>query len=99
MAKLTYNKDEIVTSIVADSGFPAGMVRAVVDMVFIKIQYALADGIRVQINGFGSFEAKKRAPRVGRNPHTGEAVPIPPRVVPVFKVSPVLREFVGKVVK
>lgn len=97
MAKnLTYGKDELVASIVADSGYPYGMVKSVVDMVFIKIMYALKDGIRVQVNGFGSFEAKNRAPRTGRNPHTGEAVPIPARVVPVFKPSPIMREKVEK---
>lgn len=97
MAKtLTYGKEEIATAIASETGYSAFVVRTIVDMVPIKIISALEQGIRVQINGFGTFEPKNRAPRTGRNPHTGQAVPIPARVVPVFKPSPIMREKVGK---
>lgn len=94
--KPTFNKDELITKINSESGFPSWVVRAVVDRTFSLIVSALAQGQKVQINNFGSFEAKSRAPRVGRNPHTGQAVPIPARVTPVFKPAPAMKDRVGK---
>lgn len=94
--KPTFNKDELITKINSESGFPSWIVRAVVDRTFGLIVSALAQGQKVQINNFGSFEPKKRAPRTGRNPHTGQAVPIPERIVPVFKPSLAMKERVGK---
>jgi len=56
----------------------------------------LEEGERVQLSGFGSFEVREREARVGRNPHTKEAVQIPASRVPVFKPSKVLKERVEK---
>ena len=50
----------------------------------------------MQLSGFGTFETKDREARVGRNPHTGEAVTIPPSKVPVFKPSKLLKDSVEK---
>jgi len=55
---------------------------------------AVAKGEKVQLLGFGTFEAKHRAARVGRNPATGEAVEIPETVVPVFKPGQEFKEMV-----
>ena len=46
---------------------------------------ALAQGQRIEIRGFGSFSLSQRAPRVGRNPKTGEQVEVPGKRVPHFK--------------
>ena len=92
MYKDTLSKEEIARIIAAESGYPINMVRNVVDMVPIVIKTALKGGRRVQLNNFGSFEMKRRAPRTGRNPHTRAAVPIPARIMPVFKPSPALIE-------
>ena len=94
--KPTFTKDELITKINSESGIPHWMVQTVVDRTFSLVTSALSQGKKVQINNFGSFEPKKRAPRTGRNPHTGQAVPIPARVVPVFKPSPAMKERVGK---
>ena len=53
---------------------------------------ALARGHRIEIRGFGSFSINRRPPRVGRNPRTGESVPIPERRVPHFKPGKALRQ-------
>jgi len=53
---------------------------------------ALADGQRVSIPGFGSFEAKQRSERSGRNPLTGEALVIPARRAVVFKPGKQLKQ-------
>lgn len=53
---------------------------------------SLADGDRIEIRGFGSFSLHYRAPRMGRNPKTGEAVALPGKHVPHFKPGKLLRE-------
>jgi integration host factor subunit beta len=53
---------------------------------------ALAKGDRIEIRGFGSFALTYRPPRSGRNPKTGEAVPVPAKRVPRFTAGKELRE-------
>ncbi len=53
---------------------------------------ALAQGKRIEVRGFGSFSLHYRAPRVGRNPKTGDAVTVPEKHVPHFKPGKELRE-------
>jgi len=53
---------------------------------------ALAEGQRIEIRGFGSFSLSQRAPRVGRNPKSGEQVMVPSKQVPHFKAGKELRE-------
>jgi len=53
---------------------------------------ALASGQRVEIRGFGSFSLSQRAPRIGRNPKSGEKVRVPGKQVPHFKAGKELRE-------
>lgn len=57
---------------------------------------ALARGQRIEIRGFGSFALSERAPRVGRNPKTGEKVLVPGKKVPHFKAGKQLRERVDE---
>ncbi|WP_247596880.1 integration host factor subunit beta [Hydrogenophaga sp. PAMC20947] len=53
---------------------------------------ALVKGHRIEIRGFGSFSVNRRAPRIGRNPRSGESVMIPEKRVPHFKPGKALRE-------
>ncbi|MDQ6954527.1 MAG: integration host factor subunit beta [Mariprofundaceae bacterium] len=64
----------------------------VVNEVINAIAGALSAGKRVELRGFGSFTIKKREPRIGRNPKTGEAVKVPAKRVPYFKPGKALRE-------
>jgi integration host factor subunit beta len=57
---------------------------------------ALAKGHRIEIRGFGSFSINRRPPRLGRNPRSGEQVPIPEKLVPHFKPGKALREGVDQ---
>ena len=50
----------------------------------------------MQLSGFGTFETKEREARVGRNPHTKEAIEIPATRVPTFKASKALKDNVAK---
>ena len=60
------------------------------------ITAALAEGDKVQLVGFGAFEVKTRAERVGRNPKTREEISIPASKVPVFKAGKALKDAVSK---
>jgi len=62
-----------------------------IDSLLAAVRDALASGESIQLRGFGTFEVQRRRPRQGRNPRTGEPVPIPARDVPVFRPSPHLR--------
>ena len=56
------------------------------------VSRALVQGQRIEIRGFGSFAVRQRAPRIGRNPKTGEKVTVPAKYVPHFKAGKELRE-------
>ena len=61
-----------------------------------EITAALARGERVELRGFGAFTVKRRDARTGRNPRTGEAVPVDEKAVPFFKAGKELRERVNR---
>ncbi len=63
-----------------------------VKSIIEQMSAALASGERIEIRGFGSFSLHHRAPRMGRNPKTGEAVALPGKHVPHFKPGKALRE-------
>ncbi|MEL6768712.1 MAG: integration host factor subunit beta [Pseudomonadota bacterium] len=67
-------------------------VEKIVSTVFEEITSALARGDRVELRGFGAFSVKVRDARTGRNPRTGEAVPVPEKKVPFFKAGKDMRE-------
>ena len=67
-------------------------VERIVSTVFEEITEALARGDRVELRGFGAFSVKHREARIGRNPRTGEQVPVPAKHVPFFKSGKELRE-------
>jgi len=60
---------------------------------------ALANGDRIEIRGFGSFSLHYRAPRIGRNPKTGESVPLGAKYVPHFKPGKEMRDQVNQSLK
>jgi integration host factor subunit alpha len=60
------------------------------------MQDALVDGDTVKLSRFGNFNVRAKRQRLGRNPKTGEEVPITPRRVVTFRPSQMLREFVEK---
>ena len=60
-------------------------VEKIVSTIFEEIINTMAEGDRVELRGFGAFSVKKRDPRIGRNPRTGETVDVPAKRVPYFK--------------
>ena len=67
-------------------------VEKLVSTFFDRITGAMASGNRVELRGFGAFSVKKREPRKGRNPRTGEAVDVAGKHVPFFKAGKLLRD-------
>jgi integration host factor subunit beta len=64
----------------------------IVNAILDTIADALARGDRVELRGFGTFVVKKRDARTGRNPRTGEVVPVSEKVVPHFKTGKEMRQ-------
>jgi integration host factor subunit beta len=64
----------------------------IVDIFFESIVDRLAAGGRVELRGFGAFSTRERDGRAGRNPRTGEAVPITSKRVPYFKSGKEMRQ-------
>lgn len=67
-------------------------VEKIVNTIFEEIVVTLEEGGRVELRGFGAFTVKRRDPRTGRNPRTGDAVEVDGKHVPSFKAGKLLRE-------
>ncbi len=90
-------KSELMAELAAaNPHLTARDVELIVATVFDEITGALARGERVELRGFGAFTVKRRSARTGRNPRTGETVPVEEKAVPFFKAGKELRERVNK---
>jgi len=78
-------KKDIVLKIADDTGIKQIDVKKIVQKTFDSIIDSLAKGEKVELRNFGVLKIKERRARTGRNPRTGEVVPVPPRKVVVFK--------------
>ena len=86
-------KSELIEAIAArQAQLSSKDVELAVKTVLEHMSQALAAGERIEIRGFGSFSLHHRAPRMGRNPKTGESVALPGKHVPHFKPGKALRE-------
>ncbi len=84
-------KKDIITRISEETGLKQIDVKEVVQRTFDIIVESLSQGDKVELRNFGVFKVKSRKSRIGRNPKTGAAVPIPERKVGVFKVGMVMK--------
>ena len=90
------NKTELILAVAERSGIAKKDAELAVNAALDAMTAALMAGDKVQLTGFGSFEVKDRAARVGRNPKTREATEIPATRVPVFKACKALKDNVAK---
>ena len=90
------NKTELIAAAAERSGMTKKDTEKVLNAVLDTITAALVAGDKVQVSGFGIFEVKEREARMGRNPHTGEAMEIAASKVPSFKASKTLKDALGK---
>ena len=84
-------KSELVETVARREGIPRATAERLVNAFFDSIRDALASGQRVEVRGFGSFHARAYEGYTGRNPRTGAAITVEPKVLPVFKVGKELR--------
>lgn len=92
MSSTTVTRADLADSVHQEVGLPRQESGQLVEAVLDMISDTLVSGESVKLSSFGSFVLRDKNGRVGRNPKTGEEVPIDPRRVLVFKPSQVLKE-------
>ena len=85
-------KKDIVTKISDETDIKQVDVKKVVQMMLDIVVQSLASGETVELRNFGIFKVKERKPKLGRNPKTGESVPVPGKKVVKFKAGLVMKE-------
>ena len=94
------NKQELVKKVAQDAGITQkqalAALESALESALSSIKAAVADGQKVQLIGFGTFESKKREAHEARNPRTGSTVAIEAAVLPVFKAGKAFKDEVNK---
>ena len=90
------NKTELIAAVSEKTGVSKKDCEKVISGMLDQVAEVLAQGDKVQIVGFGSFEVKERQARTGRNPRTGETVEIAASKATVFKAGKALKDTVAK---
>lgn len=90
------NKNELVSAAADKAGLSKKDTEAAINAAIDVITECLASEDKVQLVGFGAFEVKNRAARIGRNPKTKESIDIPASKVPMFKPGKALKDAVAK---
>jgi len=88
-------KSEMIDAIAARAELTKARAELVVNCVFDTMTEALQKGDGIEIRGFGSFTVRPYKPYDGRNPRTGQPVPVPAKRLPFFKVGKELKELVN----
>lgn len=88
----TVTRAELAEAVYQEVGLSRNESAQLVEGVLAEISDTLVRGEQVKISSFGSFAVRQKGQRIGRNPKTGEEVPILPRRVLVFRPSHVLKD-------
>ncbi len=96
MAKKTVTRADLSEAVYQNVGLSRTESAELVDKMFELVSEALEKDKMVKLSSFGSFLVRSKSQRIGRNPKTGEEVPILPRKVLVFKPSNVLKSKINK---
>lgn len=89
------NKVELIAAVAAKAGLSKKDAEKAIAAVVSSVEEALVKGDKVQLIGFGTFEVRERAARVGRNPQTKEEIKIEASKQPVFKAGAALKKAVN----
>jgi integration host factor subunit alpha len=92
---VTLTKASLSDKLNRELGFNKREAKEMVEMFYEEIRSSLESGESVKLSGFGHFDLREKAPRPGRNPKTGEEIPITARRVVTFKAGLNLKESVG----
>lgn len=90
------NKTELISAVAEQAALSKKDAEKAISAVIDSITNALAEGDKVQLVGFGTFEVREREARKGKNPRTGEEISIPASKVPAFKAGKPLKETINK---
>src|SRR5208337_2725209 len=88
----TLTRADLAEAVFEKVKLPRNEAAELVESVLKQIVYALERGEAIKLSSFGSFGLRQKTERVGRNPKTGEVVPITPRQVIVFKASNIMKD-------
>ena len=94
--KMTLTKNDLINSLFETLGINKQEAKILVDRFFKEVVDSLNAGKNVRLSGFGNFVLRDKKARPGRNPKTGEQVPITPRRVVTFKAGQKLKAKVDK---
>lgn len=90
------NKEELVQEVAKKTKTTQKQTSEIISITLDLISRSVAKGKKVTLVGFGTFDSRKRAARMGRNPQSGEEISIPAKTVPVFTPGKKFREVVDK---
>ena len=96
MAKLTLTRAQLSEAVYQEVGLSRNESSDLVESIINEISETLILGEPVKVSSFGTFSVRQKRERQGRNPKTGEEVPIKPRRVLVFRASQILKERINK---
>lgn len=89
------NKEELVQEVAKKAKVTQKEAAEIINAFMDTVQKAVAKNKKVTLVGFGTFEARKRAARTGRNPQTGKAINIPAKTAPVFSAGKKFKDVVN----
>ncbi|MEI7473492.1 MAG: HU family DNA-binding protein [bacterium] len=90
------NKEELVQEVAKKAKVTQKEVSEILSLFIDVVEKTVSKGKKVTLVGFGTFEARKRAARTGRNPQTGSEIQIPAKTVPTFTAGKKFKELVNK---
>lgn len=96
MAEGTLTRADLTDAIYRSLGISRNESSDFVDQILEEVSVSLERGETVKISSFGTFSVRQKKQRMGRNPKTGEEVPITPRRVVTFRASHVLKDQINK---
>jgi integration host factor subunit alpha len=96
MTDSTITRAQLAEAVYSEVGLSRNDSAQLVDVILEEISQALIKDEMVKLSSFGSFQVRSKGERVGRNPKTGEEVPILPRRVLVFRASHVLKDKINR---
>ncbi|MFC4351620.1 integration host factor subunit alpha [Fodinicurvata halophila] len=96
MAEGTVTRADLGEAVYQEVGLSRNESMDLVEMVLQEMSDTLVKGEMVKISSFGTFSVRQKGQRIGRNPKTGEEVPILPRRVLTFRASHVLKNRINK---
>jgi len=91
---VTMTKRELVIRVANQLGMTQSEVAKIIEGALDMISHSLAEGHRWELRDFGVLEVKKRAARIGRNPRTGDQVPVPERKVVTYRPGKRMKEII-----